>query len=339
MKKTKRSFWQWNITFFIEIFMFSWIVWKIWLFCEKKNKLRIIIFQCLRKSVIIWHIIELSKIKNFFFRTITMIQWKNVLLHRFKKQISVVLIKLQFIRYSITNIKTEKNLRSFAQNIFRHVKTVHLNSIQNQLIMIWNILNCEFRFQIPKSTFINTIKQFFHDLNNHADIWHEIIKKRFYNSDSISFSKKTIYNKQTISSFCWKTKNRDFFKIMTDFMNLFSITDQIKYFFVYHNQNVKQDCQRKSDSNCAFDTKVITDLFFKMRFQITSKNESDFKKKKFFLKQKVTPTWQTTTKKRSIITNSIIKKINLNQKLIMKIRIHFQISSKKNLSSNWRIRS
>ena len=172
--------------------MFLWIIWKIWFFCEKKKQIANNYFSMFTKKChnLTYH--QIIKNEKFFFRTITMIQWKNALFHRFKKQISVVLIKLQFIRYLMTNVKTEKNFCFFAQNIFCHVKTVHLNSIQNQFIMTWNILNCEFWFQISKSMFINTIRQFFHDLNNHANIWHEIVKKKSYNFDSISFSKKTI---------------------------------------------------------------------------------------------------------------------------------------------------
>ena len=82
-------------------------------------------------------------------------------------------------------------------------------------------------------------------------------------------------------------------------MNFFSITNQIKYFFVYHNQNVKQNRQKKFDSDRVFDTKIITDSFSKMRFQITSKNEFNFKKKKFF-----------KTKNHVYMTNDDEKKID-----------------------------
>lgn len=82
-------------------------------------------------------------------------------------------------------------------------------------------------------------------------------------------------------------------------MNFLNITDQIKYFFIYHDQNFKQNRQKKFDSNCVFDTKIIIDSFFKMRFQITSKNKFDFKKKKFF-----------KTKSHVYMTNDDEKKID-----------------------------
>ena len=188
-------------------------------------------------------------------------------------------IKFQSIRYFLTDVKAEKNFRTVVQNIFRYVKTVHLNSVQNQLIIIWNALNCEFRFQISKSIFIIIIKQFLHDFDNHAEIWHELTRKKsFITSESKINSKRIIYSKQNSNSSLWKTKNRDFFKIMSDFMNFLNNTSQKQYASVYQNQNFK-DYKRKN-SDRVFDSKVIIDFFFKIRFQITLKNKFDFRKKK-----------------------------------------------------------
>lgn len=177
---------------------------------RKKNRLRIVIPQCLRKSAIIWHIIELSEMKKAYFRTATMTQWKTAFIIRFKERASIALIKLQIIRYIIADAKTKKDPRMIVQNIFRHAKTIHLNSVHNQLIMTWNALNCEFRFQISKPTSIIIIKHFLHDLDSHAGIWQEIIKRKFNNSSDFEITKRTIYDKQ-LSSFRWKTKHRDFF--------------------------------------------------------------------------------------------------------------------------------
>ena len=101
-----------------------------------ENKLRFVIFQCFRENAIVWHITKFSKMKKIYFKKIAIVQWKSVLIHRFKKRISIALIKFQIVRYILTDVKIEKNFKIIIQNIFRHAKTVHLNSIQNQLIMI-----------------------------------------------------------------------------------------------------------------------------------------------------------------------------------------------------------
>ena len=201
-------------------------------------------------------------------------------------------------------------------------------------------MNCEFRFQISKSTFTITIKQFLNDFDNYAEIWHELIRRKFYviskSESKFSSFKRTIYNKQNSSFSRWKTKNRDFFKIMTNFMNFFNITDQIQYSPTYQNQNSFKKKRKNFDR--VFDAKVIIDFSFKIHFQITTKNESDFKKKKWkekkFLNKKTTLIWSTKTKKKSIITNSAMKTsrtITKNLMQIMKTKIRFQIRSIKKI--------
>lgn len=245
-----------------------------------EDKLRIVIPQCLRGSAIVWHTTELSEMEKGFLRTATVAQWESALLHRFKERAPVALAKLQSIRYSMADAKAGKDPRSFAQDIFRHAKAAHLDSVQNQLTMAWNALDCEFRFQIPEPTATSTIRQFLHDLDSHAGIWHEIARKRSYNPGSTSSSKKTTYSKQSTQSSRWETKNRDPSRIVADFMNLLSTTGQTKYSPTYHDQDSKQDRQGKSDSGRASDTKAITGSSSKVRLQITSGNESDSKKGK-----------------------------------------------------------
>ena len=265
------------------------------------------------------------------------------MIYRFKKRIVIALIKLQSIRYIMIDVKAEKDSRTMIQNIFRHVKAVNLNSIQNQLTMTWNALNCEFRFQISKSSAISTIRQFLFDLDIHADIWYEIIKSRFHHSKSESNSifKWIIYSKQSIQFFRWKTRNRDFFKIMTNFMNFFSTTDQTKYFSAYHNQ--KSFRNSKFDLNHVFNSKIIIEFSFKIRLQITSKKnpisekiETEIKTKtKSFTNQKRKHIWRTKTrKKKSIITISVkILTKKKNWKRIMKKNPHSKRQIKK--ISSW----
>ena len=250
---------------------------------RNKNKFRIVIFQCFRGSAIFWYITEVSEMKKIYFKNVTATQWESVLIYWFKKRISIAVTKFQNIRYSLTNVKAEKNFRAIAQNIFRYVKTVHLNLVQNQLIMTWNALNCEFRFQISKPIFIITIKQFLHDFDIHAEIWHELTRRKFYFiselefGSEISFSKCVIYSKQNSNFSRWETKNLDFFKIVSDFINFLNNTNQKQYAFVYQNQDSK-DYKRKNFDR-VFDSKTIIDFFFKIRLQITSKKNSISEKK------------------------------------------------------------
>ena len=67
---------------------------------------------------------------------------------------------------------------------------------------------------------------------------------------------------------------------MTNFINLFSTTNQTQYSFIYQDQDSLK--QNRFDSNCVFNIKIIIDLSSKIRLQITSKNESNFKKNREF---------------------------------------------------------
>lgn len=115
-------------------------------FLRKKNRLKIVISQCLRGSALMWHFMKLSDMKKEYFKIVILNQWKHALIYRFKKRTFMTLTKLQNVKYIMTDARIEKNSRNFAQDIFRHVKVAHLNSVQNQSIMTWNVFDCEFRF-------------------------------------------------------------------------------------------------------------------------------------------------------------------------------------------------
>ena len=63
-------------------------------FLRDENKLRIMIFQCLRKSVLIWHSMKLSDIEKLFLRNAFVNFWAIVLIIRFKKRTSMILLRL-----------------------------------------------------------------------------------------------------------------------------------------------------------------------------------------------------------------------------------------------------
>ena len=249
-----------------------------------EDRLRIVIPQCLRGSAIIWHTTELSEMEKAYLRTATVAQWESALTHRFKERAPVALAKLQSIRYTMADAKAGKDPRAVAQDIFRHAKAAHLDSIQNQLTMAWNALDCEFRFQIPEPTTTSTIRQFLHDLDSHAGIWHEIARRRSYQTSKEtgpSDKRTRNYSKQSSSSSPnrWEKKNRDPSRIVADFMNLLSNSGQTKYSSAYHDQGPSRE-QGKSDSDRASAVKAISSSS-KVPLQITSGNGSDSKKDKY----------------------------------------------------------
>ena len=111
--------------------------------------------------------------KNFL-RQASLFNWYETLISRFKKRFHWILQRFQTERYIMTEIKNKVNSRLYAQNIFRHVKTVEINSIFNQFIITWSNLHWKFRRDIFVSTPNTTIRKFFNFLNNVKDVWFDI---------------------------------------------------------------------------------------------------------------------------------------------------------------------
>ena len=144
---------------------------------REKNKLRIVISQCLRDTVLILHSAKLSNLeKNLLRNRATLINWYDVLIVRFKKRASKTFEKLQRFRYIMIDARNARNSRLYAQKIFRHAKSIELNSIFNQLIMTWSNFDWKFRQHVSKSNSDVTIRQFFEELNKRVEMWYDMIK-------------------------------------------------------------------------------------------------------------------------------------------------------------------
>ena len=155
------------------------------------NKLRTVISQCLREFVLVWHSIELIDFEKEMLRNAFLTMWYNVMIKRFKKRISIALINMQIIKYTLDDAKQLKNSRLFAQNLFRFAKIANLTSIHNQLIIAWNNLAWKFRQHISKFTKNISIRKFLKQLDSHVNMWHEmIIFKSYITLSEFSFDRK-----------------------------------------------------------------------------------------------------------------------------------------------------
>jgi hypothetical protein len=148
---------------------------------RKKNKLRAILSQCFREAVLIWHFTKLSNMKKDLLRQASLTSWYQVMINRFKQRTSIALITLQQSRYFMTDARSDKNSRLYAQDIFRSIKVANMNSIHNQLTIAWNNLDWQFRINISKSIVTTSIRKFLKQLNFMSDIWHEMTRSQSQN--------------------------------------------------------------------------------------------------------------------------------------------------------------
>ena len=146
-------------------------------FLRGEDKLRIMIFQCLRGFALIWHSMELFDVEKLLLRDAFVNFWAIVLIIRFKKRTSMTLLRFQRKRYIMTHAREQKNSRLFVQDIFRHVKAAEMSFIHNQLTMAWNNMDWEFRRDIPEPTSDINIRKFLEQLDFKSSIWFDMARR------------------------------------------------------------------------------------------------------------------------------------------------------------------
>ena len=209
-------------------------------FIRRENKLRVIIFQCFRDIVFIWHSTELFDVEKEIYRDMSVQNWCNVLIKRFKERVSAALNYLQSIKYIFEDARRQKNSRIFVQDLFRHAKTADFISVYNQFILTWNNLNWQFRQHVSQFT-KNTIIQFFlKQLDSNCDIWFELVSanREFFNQS------KRFINKSYYQNLSKRNTNR--------FQNN-------RYFFFKLDIAYQSNSQNRSDHNSNVEINIKID--------------------------------------------------------------------------------
>ena len=173
---------------------------------KNDSKLRIVISQCLRKSTLTWHSIELFTLKKEMLNKTSLVNWYNALIRRFKKRTFVALISMQTTKYIMNDVRHDKDSRIFAQDFFRVVKAANLSSTHNQLTIAWNNLTWQFRQHISKFTEQTIMRGFLEQLNSQINIWHEMTK--FSQSAFRKYSKSYYDNERNMNRLYFNRNSR-----------------------------------------------------------------------------------------------------------------------------------
>jgi hypothetical protein len=163
------------------------------------DKLRTVLSQCFRDAFLIWHFIELFDIKKNLLRQTNLAFWYQAFINRFKKRTFLTLSALQNFKYTLIDARSEKDSKLFAQQIFRSIKTVNMNSIHNQLTIAWNNLDWRFRANIFESIVITFIRKFLNQVNFMSDIWQEMIRSQSQNQ--FKFIRDRFHNSRRTQNF------------------------------------------------------------------------------------------------------------------------------------------
>ena len=145
---------------------------------KEEDKVREVLPTYFRGSAQIWHSTELTELKKRGLRNTSVSNWGDTLVEQFKERTSVALRHLQAEHYTINNARQGRTPRSFMQNMLRHTKAAHIDSIYNQLTLAWNNLAVELRRDIPEPTLTTTLSQFLRQLDSKENLWYEIARQQ-----------------------------------------------------------------------------------------------------------------------------------------------------------------
>ena len=262
-------------------------------FIREKDKLRVVISQCLRSIVFIWHSTELFEIEKKIYRDMSLQNWCNVFIKRFKERVSVALNYLQSIKYTLKDAKKHRDFRTFVQNLFKHVKVANFISIYNQLILIWNNLNWQFRQHVFQLIEQITIQIFLKQLDNNCDIWFELT---FANQILRIYTKRFFINKSFYQDVANKNRNfsqssRSFFSkqenaYQNNTQNRIIRLSQVEITVKVDNMKKSEREFDKDDRNKTYDVKERYREKFKQKNRFTNdKNKKKFRAKTYLTQQ------------------------------------------------------
>ena len=117
---------------------------NVHLFCErifdlviiKKQKLiRVNLNTCFRNFVFIWYIVVFNRLKRIDFRNFDFDEsWIKKLITRFKSNHVIVINLIIVERYTITDVRNDRDSSEYVQQIVNNVKNVNFHETQQQLI-------------------------------------------------------------------------------------------------------------------------------------------------------------------------------------------------------------
>jgi hypothetical protein len=96
--------------------------------------------------------------------TASLEQITSALIRRFKEHVAVAMQALTSDKFTLVDIRAGKNLRGFAQSMFRHAKAQEMTSEFKQLMVVWNGLDLPLRMQIAMPTSASTVRRFLEEL-------------------------------------------------------------------------------------------------------------------------------------------------------------------------------
>ena len=225
MKHAEKNTYFRNVHFFIERVKNIAII-------QDEQHVRDNLFTCLRDFALQWYISKISiEAKQLMKYDDAIDHWTTQLLNRFKESTHVFMNTILKERYIMKDAKRRRKSREYATKILRAVKSTELESMSNQIAIIYNELNVEFRRNLTKSINVLSIDSFLREMNEVKKIWWQLAHRSNYIESSNS--KREYQFRQT---------NEDFNKQYTSYLrsNFHSRNQYDTQFSYTYSQNQSQ---------------------------------------------------------------------------------------------------
>ena len=145
---------------------------------HEHSQIRNVLKSCFRDDAQIWHIYELSDIIKDFFREISLFQWYDVMIIRFKFKAAAIIQEFISQVYNLNKMKIDTTSRIWIMHMLHQIRIVELTFIFNKFIVIWNRWDLFFRRDILESTKHITLKLFLSQIDSKQFIWMKMIDRR-----------------------------------------------------------------------------------------------------------------------------------------------------------------
>jgi hypothetical protein len=135
---------------------------------------------CLRETTQVWYTEDLSDLEKKTLRTFDddADHWCNALLKKFKKFVAFALNYLIIERYTLNDVRANRDISSFVFQIMRHAKVVNIADLHDQLTWVYNAIVSKLIKDINSFDENISIMMFLKNLEIKKNIWHRIYTRK-----------------------------------------------------------------------------------------------------------------------------------------------------------------
>lgn len=134
---------------------------------------------CLRGTALIWYTAELTSLERSGLRQIDLTErWITSLKRRFKPNHSAAVSSLVAERYSVADVRSDREPASYIQQVVSHAKDASFDSTFHQLTWAWRNLDPELKRDIAAPDEKTTLAQFLEQVEAKKEVWQEIYRIR-----------------------------------------------------------------------------------------------------------------------------------------------------------------